>query len=220
MYYASKETLKEEQMWNDRCDSLLSWYRIQPGADSAHVEMMDGVIALRRAHILLDEGKKAEADRAFEEFLKTKYSKGNEGRLIACGYLTKVGRYAEAANIYQDYDRIAGHNPPVVGGGDNQGDFLQMESNAPIGLWEGLEYEGEEIDTIKGRPLFIYTDGLNEAENHQQQQFGDDHLLDLLRRTQFASAQQVVESMVEAVSQHRDGAESNDDLTMMCICMD
>jgi hypothetical protein len=33
--------------------------------------MMDGVIALRRAHILLDEGKKAEADRAFEEFLKT-----------------------------------------------------------------------------------------------------------------------------------------------------
>ena len=185
MYYASKETLKEEQMWNDRCDSLLSWYRIQPGADSAHVEMMDGVIALRRAHILLDEGKKA-----------------------------------EAANIYQDYDRIAGHNPPVVGGGDNQGDFLQMESNAPIGLWEGLEYEGEEIDTIKGRPLFIYTDGLNEAENRQQQQFGDDHLLDLLRRTQFASAQQVVESMVEAVSQHRDGAESNDDLTMMCICMD
>lgn len=114
----------------------------------------------------------------------------------------------------------AGHNPPVVGGGDNQGDFLQMESNAPIGLWEGLEYEGEEIDTIKGRPLFIYTDGLNEAENRQQQQFGDDHLLDLLRRTQFASAQQVVESMVEAVSQHRDGAESNDDLTMMCICMD
>ena len=114
----------------------------------------------------------------------------------------------------------AGHNPPVVGGGDNQGDFLQMESNAPIGLWEGLEYEGEEIDTIKGRPLFIYTDGLNEAENRQQQQFGDDHLLDLLRRTQFASAQQVVESMVETVIQHRDGAESNDDLTMMCICMD
>ena len=90
----------------------------------------------------------------------------------------------------------------------------------PSDFGKGLEYEGEEIDTIKGRPLFIYTDGLNEAENHQQQQFGDDHLLDLLRRTQFASAQQVVESMVEAVSQHRDGAESNDDLTMMCICMD
>ena len=75
MYYASKETLKEEQMWNNRCDSLLAWYRIQPGADSTHVEMMDGLIALRRAGILLDQGKKAEADKVFEQFLKTNYSR-------------------------------------------------------------------------------------------------------------------------------------------------
>ena len=39
-----------------------------------------------------------------------------------------------------------------------------MKPNAPIGLWPELEYEGEEIDCIKGRALFIYTDGLNEAE--------------------------------------------------------
>ena len=45
MYYASKETLKEEQMWNNRCDSLLSWYRIQPGADSAHVSSLAAISA-------------------------------------------------------------------------------------------------------------------------------------------------------------------------------
>jgi sigma-B regulation protein RsbU (phosphoserine phosphatase) len=114
----------------------------------------------------------------------------------------------------------AGHNPPVIGGGANHGDFLEILSNAPIGLWSGLEYEGEEIDTIKGRPLFIYTDGLNEAENPQQEQFGEDRLLDLLRQTKFASAQQVIETMADAVGLYRDGAEPNDDLTMMCICMD
>ena len=111
----------------------------------------------------------------------------------------------------------AGHNPPVIGGGESKGDFLDMESNAPFGLWPGLKYEGEEIETIKGRPLFIYTDGLNEAENSQQIQLGDERVLDLLRQTQFASAQQVVETMAEAVSLHRNGAEPNDDLTMMCI---
>jgi sigma-B regulation protein RsbU (phosphoserine phosphatase) len=114
----------------------------------------------------------------------------------------------------------AGHNPPVIGGGANHGDFLEILSNAPIGLWSGLEYEGEEIDTIKGRPLFIYTDGLNEAENPLQEQFGEDRLLDLLRQTKFASAQQVIETMADAVGLYRDGAEPNDDLTMMCICMD
>ncbi|MBO7537865.1 MAG: serine/threonine-protein phosphatase [Prevotella sp.] len=113
----------------------------------------------------------------------------------------------------------AGHNPPVIGGGEHGGDFLEMIPNAPIGLWPELKYEGEEIDTIKGRPLFIYTDGLNEAENSRQEQFGDDYMLDLLRQTHFASAQQVVETIADAISRHRDGTEPNDDLTMMCICM-
>ena len=114
----------------------------------------------------------------------------------------------------------AGHNPPIIGGGENNADFLEMQPNAPIGLWPGLEYEGEEIDSIKGRPLFIYTDGLNEAENRQQEQFGDDRLLDILRHTQFDTAQQVIDTLKAEVEQHRDGAEPNDDLTMMCIRVD
>jgi serine phosphatase RsbU (regulator of sigma subunit) len=111
----------------------------------------------------------------------------------------------------------AGHNPPIIGGGDNHGDFLDMIPNAPIGLWPGLEYEGEELDSIKERPLFIYTDGLNEAENPQQEQFGDERLLDILRNTHFDTAQQVIESLKAEVEKHRAGAEPNDDLTMMCL---
>ena len=111
----------------------------------------------------------------------------------------------------------AGHNPPVIGGGEHHGEFLDMIPNAPIGLWPGLEYEGEEIDTIKGRPLFIYTDGLNEAENMQHEQFGDDRLLEFLRNTHFDTAQQVIEALKAEVGTHRNGAEPNDDLTMMCL---
>jgi serine phosphatase RsbU (regulator of sigma subunit) len=116
-------------------------------------------------------------------------------------------------------DMYATMTPAREVGGDNKGDFLNMLPNAPIGLWPGLEYEGEEIGSIKGRPLFIYTDGLNEAEDRQQKQFGDDRMLDILRQTQFVSAKQVIETMAEAVSQYRNGAEPNDDLSMMCICL-
>ena len=115
----------------------------------------------------------------------------------------------------------AGHNPPVLGSDKNCTDetcnFLEMVPNAPIGLFPGLEYEGEEVDNIKGCSLFIYTDGLNEAENRQQEQFGDDRLLDLLRTSRSENAQQLVEMLAAEVEQHRDGAEPNDDLTMMCI---
>ena len=108
----------------------------------------------------------------------------------------------------------AGHNPPVLGGA-----FLEMEPNAPAGLWPGLEYVGEEIADIREKPLFIYTDGLNEAENKQQVQFGDDHLLEVLANNNFESAQHTVELFESEVEKHRDGADPNDDLTMMCIML-
>jgi serine phosphatase RsbU (regulator of sigma subunit) len=111
----------------------------------------------------------------------------------------------------------AGHNPPIIGGGDNHGEFLEMLPNAPIGLWPGLVYKGEKIDTIKHRPLFIYTDGLNEAENPQQEQFGDERLLAALQRTTFENARQTINSLKQEVEAFRGDAEPNDDLTMMCI---
>jgi serine phosphatase RsbU (regulator of sigma subunit) len=111
----------------------------------------------------------------------------------------------------------AGHNAPVIGGGENHGDFLNMKPNAPIGLWKDIQFEGEEIDTIKGRPFFLYTDGLNEAENQQQEQFGDSRMLQLLRQTSYDSSKQVIANLTAEIEKHRDGAEPNDDLTMFCI---
>jgi len=111
----------------------------------------------------------------------------------------------------------AGHNPPVLGDPVNGCDFIQMHPNAPIGVLPGLEFQGDEIENIKGRPLFVYTDGLNEAENPAHEQFGDDRLLAFLRNCSFESARQVIEDITADIDKHRDGAEPNDDLTMMCL---
>ena len=100
---------------------------------------------------------------------------------------------------------------------DGQLSFLDMEPNAPIGLWPGLEYVGESIDFFKDRLLFLYTDGLNEAEDTEQKQFGDNRLLDVLRQVQTKPVRQIIETMTQEITRHRNGAEPNDDLTMMCI---
>jgi serine phosphatase RsbU (regulator of sigma subunit) len=110
----------------------------------------------------------------------------------------------------------AGHNPPVLIG-EGSADFIDMVPNCPIGLWPNFEFEGEEIENIMDRPLFIYTDGLNEAENRQQEQFTDDRLLEILAHTPFESSQQTIEMLRAEVEKHRDGAEPNDDLTMLCV---
>ena len=110
----------------------------------------------------------------------------------------------------------AGHNPPVLLT-NGKSEFIEMVPNAPIGLWPGLEYEGEEIADITNRPLFVYTDGLNEAENRQQEQFTDERLLELLETTPFESSRQTIELLKSEVEKHRDGADPNDDLTMLCV---
>ena len=110
----------------------------------------------------------------------------------------------------------AGHNPPVLLN-DGKAEFIEMIPNCPIGLWPEFDYEGEEIADITNCPLFVYTDGLNEAENRQQEQFSDERLLDILQTVPFESCQQTIEMLREEVEKHRDGAEPNDDLTMICV---
>ena len=97
---------------------------------------------------------------------------------------------------------------------------MEMETNAPIGLWPELEYVGEFVEDIRGQLLLVYTDGLNEAENTQQQQFGDDHLLDILNHRHFNSSKELIDYLDEEVIKHRNGAEPNDDLTMLCLMVD
>ena len=109
----------------------------------------------------------------------------------------------------------AGHNPPVL-----NGEFLTMETNAPFGLWPDLEFAGESIDCIKGQPLFIYSDGLSEAENKKQVQFGDDRLLEILRSQKFSSARELIDYITGEVERHRNGALPNDDLTMLALRVD
>ena len=110
----------------------------------------------------------------------------------------------------------AGHNPPVLLR-DGKPEFIEMVPNAPVGIIPELEFEGEEIADITNCPLFVYTDGLNEAENRQQEQFTDERLLDIMGSTPFVSCQQTIEMLREEVEKHRDGAEPNDDLTMICV---
>ncbi len=107
----------------------------------------------------------------------------------------------------------AGHTPPLL-----DGEYMKMESNAPIGLWPELEFEGEEVENMRGKTLFVYTDGINEAENINREQFGDDRLQALLQQD-LGDARQTSETIHRAVEEFVGDADPSDDLTKLCIKM-
>ena len=108
----------------------------------------------------------------------------------------------------------AGHNPPLL-----NGQYINMEPNAPIGLWQDLEFVGEHLDYIKGKTLLLYTDGLTEAENAKQEQFGDERLQALLALYD-ETPEQTIERIEKTVAHHVGDAEASDDLTMLCLKLD
>ena len=107
----------------------------------------------------------------------------------------------------------AGHNPPLL-----DGEYMKIEANAPIGLWSEVEFEGEEVDNMHGKTLFVYTDGINEAENIHKEQFGDERLKALLKKD-LGDARQTSETIHRAVEDFVGEAEPTDDLTKMCIIL-
>ena len=111
----------------------------------------------------------------------------------------------------------AGHNPPVIKDKEGHARFLDMLPNAPLGFWPDLEYQGESVEDISMMPFLVYSDGLNEAEDADKQQFGDEHLLDLMEQLDFESAEQTIGMLNVEVEKHVKGAEQSDDLTMLCL---
>ena len=111
----------------------------------------------------------------------------------------------------------AGHNPPVIIPSDGKPAFMDLVPNIPAGLFDGFDFEAQEYPSVDGVTLFLYTDGLTEAENKSQELFGDDHLIDILTGKHHLLAKDLVELASNSVVAHANGAEQSDDLTIMVI---
>ncbi len=106
-----------------------------------------------------------------------------------------------------------GHNPPII-----DGQFVTIENNnQALGLWEDVPFLGETISDIRGKQIFLYTDGLNEAENPEKELLGESRLLELMSDTTSLSSKEVIDMLKRSVEAHRSGAQPNDDLTLMCL---
>lgn len=112
----------------------------------------------------------------------------------------------------------AGHNPPILSRAGNA-DWLTMDAGSPLGLFSGTEYSESVTIFSPADMLLIYSDGITEAFNAEQQEFSDDRLLEMVRSDSNSalSAQQTGEHILSAVSAFSGAAPQSDDITIMVI---
>ena len=105
----------------------------------------------------------------------------------------------------------AGHDMPYV-----EATYLPCDSNLPVGLIPDMKYSVQEAMIAPGKILFLYTDGLTEAENGKQKQFGMQRITDVIAAFE-GSPQQLIETMTDAVHEFVGDTEQSDDLTMLAF---
>ncbi|MBP5497313.1 MAG: SpoIIE family protein phosphatase [Bacteroidales bacterium] len=110
----------------------------------------------------------------------------------------------------------AGHNPPIIIR-PGHAEFLDTEPNLLLGVDLSAEYTSQTLKLAVGDTLFLYTDGLTEAENLQKQTLGEKRALEEASTFNGMTAEEQIRKMHDVVLQFADKAEQSDDLTMLAI---
>ena len=111
----------------------------------------------------------------------------------------------------------AGHEYPIIKDPDSDFEILKDKHGFVIGGFARMKYHDYMLQMQPGSKLFLYTDGVAEATDANEELFGLDRTVTALNKAKDKSPQQILETVDADVRDFVGGAEQFDDLTMMCI---
>lgn len=111
----------------------------------------------------------------------------------------------------------AGHEYPMVMHPGRGFEMLKDKHGLVIGGMSGIKYSEYDILLEPGSKVFVYTDGLPEATDPENNMFGMQRILEELNKDPDADIRQLIENVQKGVDSFVKDAEQFDDLTMMCL---
>ena len=111
----------------------------------------------------------------------------------------------------------AGHNPPLVRHADGSFEYLKVRAGFVLAGMEGVKYRKNELQLAPGDVIYLYTDGVTEATNINDELYGEDRLLALLNANKEASMEKLCKLVKEDVFSFAGEAPQFDDITMLAL---
>lgn len=111
----------------------------------------------------------------------------------------------------------AGHEHPVIRRKDGLYELVVYNHSPIVGVMEGMKFKQHEFKLNPGDSLFVYTDGVAEANNKEKELFGTDRMLQALNKNPDAMPDEILTNVKEGIYDFANGAEQFDDITMLCI---
>ena len=113
----------------------------------------------------------------------------------------------------------AGHEYPVIRKADGEFELIKDIHGLAIGIMEDIEYKEYEMNLGKGDTLFIYTDGVPEATDSNNELFGNERMLEALNSSPDILPETIVKTVKEKIDEYVGEAPQFDDITMLAIQM-
>ena len=110
----------------------------------------------------------------------------------------------------------AGHNPPLLLNADGSACFL-TQGAVPLGMFRDTRYYEYYLNIEPGQLLVLYTDGVTEALNPHEEEFGRDRLVRSVRAARDLSAREMIAAIQREISEWTDGRGASDDVTIFVI---
>jgi sigma-B regulation protein RsbU (phosphoserine phosphatase) len=111
----------------------------------------------------------------------------------------------------------AGHNPPVMLRREGRDIMLLAAKGIALGVMPNIELEEREISLREGDVVVLYTDGVTEAINDKEEQFGQQRLIQLIDEGRGLPAQEIVTRIQQGVTAFSAGQPQFDDITIMVL---
>jgi serine phosphatase RsbU (regulator of sigma subunit) len=111
----------------------------------------------------------------------------------------------------------AGHNPPYLLRASGAVENISEVGGIPLGLFDYMGYTGNRAQLEPGDALFLYTDGVPEANNAADEEFTYERLTASLRDGRTLACREMIDHLTREVLAFTAGAPQSDDITMLCI---
>lgn len=110
-----------------------------------------------------------------------------------------------------------GHNPAIVYRADNQDcDYITADGVA-VGIFKEAEYKRSSTTLRHGDILVLYTDGITEVINNDQEEFGEDRLEEIIMQNAHETADTLIALIMEAINIFSEDQELFDDATLVIV---
>lgn len=111
----------------------------------------------------------------------------------------------------------AGHNPPLIKQNNEEFEYLNSSANLVLGLMEGMPYEEYELNLNYGDMIFLYTDGLTEANDNYKEFYGEERLKAILNKHKDEKLSEIINEIIKDLSKFCNNQEQFDDITMLLL---